>query len=219
MRNVRWFALMPIAALLAFAACGGGDNAPATSPAPPPPETPAPAAATTPEPGAVAELTPREGTTVAGTVTFTAVDGGVAIAAEVTGVDGGAAAHGFHLHEIGDCSAADFTSTGGHFNPGASIHGGPDDAERHGGDFGNIEIGDDGSGSLALTSDLLSIDDGPNGVIGRAIILHEGTDDLESQPTGAAGGRIACGVVVATGDGGGGGGEGGADDGDDGGDG
>jgi Cu-Zn family superoxide dismutase len=130
-----------------------------------------------------------------GSVVFTETAGGVAISAQVNyGGEGYAGLHGFHLHEVGDCSAPDYTSAGGHFNPTGVDHGGPDAAVHHAGDFGNIEIGEDGSGSLELTSTMLSFD-GDNSVIGRAVILHAGEDDLTSQPTGAAGARDACGVV------------------------
>ena len=96
----------------------------------------------------------------------------------------------------GDCSSADFKSAGGHFNPAGVPHGGPSDAERHSGDLGNIEIGEDGSGTLTLTSDLITLAAGqPTSIVGLAVILHEGTDDLASQPTGAAGGRIGCGII------------------------
>lgn len=115
--------------------------------------------------------------------------------ADVSGPSG-AGVHGFHVHEIGDCSAADFTSTGGHFNPTEAPHAGPDSDPRHAGDLGNLEIEDDGTGSLELDSTMLSLDPAaPGYVVGRGVILHEGEDDLESQPTGAAGGRLACGVV------------------------
>lgn len=147
---------------------------------------------------AVAVLQPRSDSSVSGTVTFTEIDGGVAIEAEIAGATPGL--HGIHLHEIGDCSAEDFTSTGGHFNPTGVPHGGPADAERHAGDFGNIEVGADGNGYLALESDRLSLDDAENAVVGRAVILHEGEDDLVSQPTGAAGARSACGVVMLEGE-------------------
>jgi len=147
---------------------------------------------------AITILQPRSDSSVSGTVTFTQIESGVALVAEIAGAAPGL--HGIHLHEIGDCSAEDFTSTGGHFNPTGAPHGGPTDTARHAGDFGNIEVGADGNGYLALESDMLSLDDEENTVVGRAVILHEGEDDLVSQPTGAAGGRIACGVVMLEGE-------------------
>lgn len=177
-----------VGAPLLIVGCAKKEEAPA--PAPVVEEAPAPEPMT-----AMAVLQPRGDLTLTGSVTFTQVGDTVTIAAHVEGVTPGK--HGFHLHELGDCSAEDFTSTGGHFNPTEAPHGGPDDRVRHAGDFGNIEVGEDGSGHVELTSDMISVADGPNTVVGRAVILHEGEDDLESQPTGAAGGRIACGVVEA----------------------
>ncbi len=147
---------------------------------------------------AVATLQGREGNGVSGTVTFTESAGSVTVYATVLGVSP-PGEHGFHVHAAGDCSAPDFTSAGGHFNPGDVPHGGPDSPERHSGDLGNILIGEDGSGSLSLTTDLLTVSEGPNSVVGKGVILHEGRDDLESQPTGAAGARLACGVVAIQG--------------------
>lgn len=163
-------------------------------------ETPAPPAA---EPAAVesapapavayARLTPREGLEISGSVSFTEHEGGVAIAVHIEGAPPGP--HGLHVHEVGDCSAPDFTSAGGHFNPAGVPHGGPDDAERHAGDLGNVEVGEGGMVHLELDSELLTVSAGPSSVVGLAVILHEKADDLVSQPTGAAGGRLACGVV------------------------
>ena len=88
-----------------------------------------------------------------GSVVFTETAGGVEISAQVMyGAEGHAGLHGIHLHEVGDCSAEDYTSAGGHFNPTTVDHGGPDAEVHHAGDFGNIEIGEDGSGSLELVS-------------------------------------------------------------------
>jgi Cu-Zn family superoxide dismutase len=145
---------------------------------------------------AMASLQSKEGFTVSGTLHFEQASDSdpVTIVAEIEGAPGGS--HGLHIHETGDCSSADFKSAGGHFNPAAVPHGGPDDAERHSGDLGNIEIGEDGSGSLTLTSDIITLADGqPTSIGGLAVILHEGTDDLVSQPTGAAGGRLGCGII------------------------
>jgi len=160
-------------------------------------QTPPPAAAPEPAPApatAIAVLQPREGLTLAGTVTFTETAGGVAIVGDVTGVEGDGL-HGFHIHQNGDCSAPDFTSAGGHFNPAGVDHGGPEATPHHAGDLGNITIGEDGSGHLEWTSADLTVGAGPDSVVGRGVILHEGEDDLTTQPTGAAGARLACGVV------------------------
>jgi Cu-Zn family superoxide dismutase len=184
--------LISAAAVLAVIAVGcGAKQEPAA-------ETQAATTEPAPEPSpmvAVAELEAREGLGITGRVTFTEPAPGepVMVSARVEG--GTEGRHGFHVHEVGDCSAEDFTSAGGHFNPTGVPHGGPDDMERHGGDLGNIAIGADGTGELQLTSDMLTVADGPSSVVGRAVILHEGEDDLVSQPTGAAGSRLACGVI------------------------
>ena len=141
---------------------------------------------------AVAVLHAQDGS-ARGTVTFTRVDEGIRIVADVEGLEPGT--HGFHLHEYGDCTASDFTSAGGHFNPTGAPHGGPDDEQHHAGDFGNIEVAEDGTGHKELVSGMIGLDPGLNSILGRAVIIHMGMDDMESQPTGAAGGRAACGVV------------------------
>lgn len=143
---------------------------------------------------AVAELQAGDGSTAGGTVTFTEKeDGTVEIVAEVHGVAAGGQ-HGIHLHENGEC-VGDFSSAGGHFNPTGVDHAGPDAAVHHAGDFGNIEIGEDGSGHLELNSEMLSVGEGPASVVGKAVILHSGEDDLSTQPSGDSGSRVACGVV------------------------
>ena len=141
----------------------------------------------------------RADMTISGNISFTQAepDAPVIIAAHFEGVSPGM--HGIHVHETGDCSAEDFTSAGGHFNPMSVPHGGPADAERHAGDLGNIECSEGGVCHLEAESELLTVEAGPASVVGRAVILHEKMDDLVSQPTGAAGSRLACGVVEAAG--------------------
>jgi len=135
-----------------------------------------------------------------GTVTFTENDDGtVTMVADLHDVDG-AGAHGIHVHENGECSAPDFKSAGGHFNPKGTDHACPPTAPRHAGDFGNIDISADGTGHLELTSDLITVTPGDTSVVGKAVILHGGEDDCTSQPSGAAGPRIACGVIATSGD-------------------
>ncbi len=140
-----------------------------------------------------AQIKPRAGELGGGVVNFVETDGMVEIVAHLEEFPEGV--HGLHIHETGDCSAEDFTSAGGHFNPADVPHGGPEDAERHAGDLGNIVIGPDGAGHAELSSDLITLGDGPTSILGKAVIVHEKSDDLVSQPTGAAGGRIACGVI------------------------
>jgi len=141
---------------------------------------------------AVAVLHAAPAGKVEGTVWFEPATGGVKVKARVSGLAPGT--HGFHVHEFGDCSAADFTSAGGHFNPMSKAHGAPKDAARHVGDLGNIEAGADGVATLDWTDSHLAFD-GRHGVVGRAVVVHAKADDLKTQPTGDAGGRLACGVI------------------------
>lgn len=143
---------------------------------------------------AVAELQPTAGNEATGTVTFTQVDGGIQVNVDLTGL-GAPGPRGFHIHESGDCSAPDGTSAGGHFNPGDAPHGAPDKEERHAGDFGNIEVDEEGNAQAEFIDSHISFS-GDNSIIGRAVIVHAQEDDLETQPTGDAGARVACGVIM-----------------------
>jgi Cu-Zn family superoxide dismutase len=140
----------------------------------------------------VAVLSPTKGSNVSGVVTFTKVDGGVMIIADMTGLTPGK--HGFHIHEFGDCSAADATSAGGHFNPHNMEHGAPDALMRHAGDFGNLEADESGKAHYERMDTIISLK-GAHSIIGHGVIVHEKADDLKSQPTGNAGARVACGVI------------------------
>ncbi|MGH8016336.1 MAG: superoxide dismutase family protein, partial [Candidatus Zixiibacteriota bacterium] len=95
---------------------------------------------------AIAVMHPTNGSSVSGKVTFTKVKSGIVINAYITGLTPGK--HGFHIHEFGDCSSDDGTSTGGHFNPTQMPHGAPTDAQRHSGDFGNVTADSTGVASL-----------------------------------------------------------------------
>jgi Cu-Zn family superoxide dismutase len=131
---------------------------------------------------------------VSGTVTFTQEATGVHVVARVQGAKPGV--HGFHVHAGNSCDTPGFQSAGDHFNPTGAPHAGPDAAQHHAGDFGNVDVGADGTGNLDLTTAMLSV--GGNldtDVLGKAVILHEGEDDLKTQPSGNSGARIACGVV------------------------
>ncbi len=107
--------------------------------------------------------------------------------------------HAVHVHEKGDCTSADGSSAAGHWNPSLKAHGRWGEGEFHLGDIGNMEVGEDGRGTVILETSLWTVGTGlPNDVVGKSIIVHGGADDFTTQPTGNAGNRLACGVIKAT---------------------
>jgi Cu-Zn family superoxide dismutase len=143
---------------------------------------------------AIVKMSPTQGNNARGEITFTQAPNGVHIVGSFTGLAYGE--HGFHIHEKGDCSAPDASSAGGHFNPTAMKHGARDAQERHAGDLGNLKADPYGMARLDITDDKISLE-GPNSIIGHAVIIHEKADDFQTQPTGNAGGRLSCGVIEA----------------------
>jgi Cu-Zn family superoxide dismutase len=143
-------------------------------------------------PSATAVLEPRSGSQVSGTVKFVQVGDEVRVTGVITGH--GPGAKGFHVHEKGDCSDAKAMSTGGHFNPGKARHGAP--GQGHAGDLGNLVFDASGKAAVDVRVSGISVSrDAPNGIIGRGLIVHAGEDDLKTDPTGNAGGRVACAVI------------------------
>jgi Cu-Zn family superoxide dismutase len=135
------------------------------------------------------------GTGISGTVELVQQDSIVQIVGSVEGATTGA--HGLHIHAVGDCSASDFSTAGGHFNPTGASHACPPTTPRHAGDLGNIQIDSDGRGRIEVTSDLISLAPGPTSVRGLSVILHGAADDCVSQPSGGSGARVACAVIEA----------------------
>jgi superoxide dismutase, Cu-Zn family len=129
---------------------------------------------------------------VHGVVVFTVKGNAIEVTGEVVNLTPGL--HGFHVHEFGDCSAPDALSTGGHFNPTKAMHGGPDSKNRHVGDLGNIMADASGKAVINITDPMIKLS-GPHSIIGRGLIVHAKADDEKTQPTGDAGGRVACGVI------------------------
>src|SRR5262245_60117497 len=154
-------------------------------------------ASSAPDPTALAIIESKSDSKVTGKAIFTQQPSGqTRVEVTISGATPGS--HGLHIHEKGDCSAPDATSAGGHFNAAGNPHAAPTDVKRHNGDLGNIEIGKEGTGKLVITSDMLTVTKGPNCVVGKSVIFHEKTDDLKTQPTGNAGARWGCGVVILT---------------------
>ena len=142
---------------------------------------------------AISVLHPTADSKVSGTVTFTPGADGVRVHAELAGLAPGN--HGFHVHEFGDCSAADASSAGAHFNPTNQPHAGPDTAARHEGDMGNIEADASGKAKIDYVDRQISLTDDAKSAIGRSVVVHAKPDDLKTQPSGDSGARIACGVI------------------------
>lgn len=144
---------------------------------------------------ATAVIQPKSNSAITGQVTFIEVNGIVRMEATITNASEGK--HAIHIHAEGDCSAPDGKSAGGHWNPTKESHGKWEALPFHRGDIGNIVIGADGKGTISRETDLWCIgcDDDTKNIIGKAIIIHQGPDDFTSQPAGAAGARIGCGVI------------------------
>lgn len=143
---------------------------------------------------AQARLESRSGSTVKGKVTFMRHGGKIVMKVTAKGLTPGV--HAIHLHDKGDCSAPDGTSAGGHWNPTSVDHGKWGHAPFHHGDIGNLVADAKGNAKLSVESDVWTLGDGkPSDVVGHAVIVHAKEDDFTTQPTGNAGGRVACGVI------------------------
>jgi superoxide dismutase, Cu-Zn family len=188
-RNRLWVATIVAVSTSLGAACADKSTPP-----------PGPVAAETDTPRAMAQPTVAQAVLrshadyeVAGTVRFEQSGDQVAITAGLSGLPPGP--HGFHIHETGDCSHPEFETARDHFNPTGDDHGGPQSAAHHAGDLGNITAGEDGTVGYALDSARITLREGANSAIGRAIVVHRDADQFDVQPDGNAGPRIACGVI------------------------
>lgn len=167
-------------------ACGGAE--------PPPPATPSSAReGASPASSLEVPIAAKSGSTLTGKVVFTELPEGVRAVIDVAGIPPGK--HAAHVHEKGDCSSPDAKSAGEHYSPDGHPHGLPPAEPRHLGDFGSIDVGNDGKGHLEITvarANLRAND--PHSYVGRAIVVHAKPDD-GGQPSGNAGERIGCGEI------------------------
>jgi Cu-Zn family superoxide dismutase len=142
-------------------------------------------------------LFPASDSNVSGHLTLSPTYGGIRMLGQFRNLAAGSV-HGFHLHEIGDCSAPDASSAGAHFNPAGTRHGNPDEGMHHAGDLSNLRADANGEIAVDVLARNLEIGTGHSAdIAGRAIVLHAGPDDYTSQPAGDSGDRIACGVIGA----------------------
>jgi len=131
------------------------------------------------------------GSSVRGDLIVTDQGDAVAIRGVLTGLAPGSE-HGFHVHEFGDCSLPDFANAGSHFNPTRAPHG------EHLGDLPNIKADKDGHATIDATvrgPNLVDVGGAPSQIIGKSLVIHAKRDDHKTQPSGASGERIACGVI------------------------
>lgn len=138
----------------------------------------------------------KSNSNVTGTATFVEKDGKVTFTAKISGLQPGI--HAIHIHEKSDCSAADGSSAGGHWNPTFKKHGKWGEAEHHRGDIGNFTADEKGNGTITLTTDEWSIggEDPTKDILGKGLIVHQGADDFVTQPSGNAGARVACSAII-----------------------
>ena len=123
---------------------------------------------------------------------------GFEIRISLTGLEPGE--HAFHIHTTGLCEGPDFTSAGGHLNPQGNTHGSLSEGGRHLGDLPNITVGEDGSVTQTIALDWAG-PDSTSAIFdadGSAVMVHEGPDDYMTDPAGAAGSRVACGILTQT---------------------
>ena len=142
---------------------------------------------------AVVNLAPASGSPVSGRLVLVPMGDGLHLRGEVGGLMPGSR-HGFHIHEKGDCSAADASSAGGHFNPTGQPHGAHNSGKHHVGDMPELMTDASGTANISFNSSSLKLR-GPNSIIGKAVIVHAAPDDVNAQPSGNAGARLVCGVI------------------------
>ena len=147
---------------------------------------------------AIARMTDAEGHHM-GIVELTQTPTGVLLSARLEPLEPGM--HAVHIHETGKCDAAEgFKSAGGHFAMGHQ-HGFHTQGGPHPGDMPNVYATETEMMTLEVLNTRVSLVKGGEGYLldgdGSALVVHAGPDDYKSQPAGAAGDRVACGVIEA----------------------
>jgi len=132
-----------------------------------------------------------------GVATFSQVRGEVRIRVVISNLPPGL--HAMHIHTVGECHGPDFKSSGAHFNPYGRKHGAQNKDGPHAGDLPNFEVREDGTAQVELSSLLLTLRPGRNSLLpsGKTcLVIHDHPDDEVTDPTGNAGARIACGIIL-----------------------
>ncbi|CAI8356009.1 MAG: Superoxide dismutase [Cu-Zn] [Flavobacteriaceae bacterium] len=142
-------------------------------------------------------LNEKNSSGVQGKVVFSQKNNLVSMVSTLSGLTPGS--HAIHIHMKSDCSSDDGKSAGGHWNPTSEKHGKWGDLEGyHKGDIGNFVADSNGNAIVEFSTDqwCIGCDDEKSNILGKAVIIHQGEDDMISQPSGAAGSRISCAGII-----------------------
>ncbi len=144
----------------------------------------------------VLELTSKSDSTIKGTANFIEKNGEVTLIAKMNGLSPGV--HAIHIHEKSDCSSADGSSAGGHWNPTFKKHGKWGETECHKGDIGNFTAEANGNGTVKFSTSewCIGCEDETKNILNKSLIVHKAADDFTSQPAGNAGARQACSAII-----------------------
>ena len=146
-------------------------------------------------PNATATLSPTTGSSTVGAVQFRQRGDRLLVSGEVRGLRPNGE-HGFHVHERGDCSSGDGESAGGHYNPSGAPHGQHGAGRHHAGDLPSLIADAAGVARFSFETNTISVGSGAADVVGKGLIVHRDPDDFISQPSGNAGPRLACAVIL-----------------------
>jgi len=128
-------------------------------------------------------LTPLGGSAVEGSVAFQPREGAVTMVVHVTGAAPGV--YRVAIHATGNCSSRNGFSAGAPWAP-------PGKSPVV------VAIATNSSGTMTLSTRIAGVAvDGPNGILGKSVVIHDGSiGPLDAQP-GVPNGRIACAAIGA----------------------
>lgn len=140
------------------------------------------------------DLADAKGNNVGMAMISPAKGGGVSIDLTLKGLPPGE--HALHLHEVAKCEPPTYKSAGAHFNPAKKKHGVLNPDGPHAGDMANFKVAANGTAQTTITNKNVTMNSGANSILGTALVIHQGADDMKTDPTGNAGDPIACGAIT-----------------------